>query len=211
MHDVFWYSRVITKWVTSDNNFLWYRGCVWRCSMLTFLFMLDDKCLCNISFLFIFCLSNISKMNSLILYKYCVLSSQNGSSASNGGRSMWENAWHIAANRIHGKAFSNTSEIYFHTPFSSTSTTISRKIIEFMGITTPFEWVNAMDARNLVSGMRSEDLLVSRSHLFPTKMTGASNLGKGGRNNTPREIMSPPHPLTLSPRVWSTPMNEGVH
>lgn len=105
---------------------------------------------------------------------------------------MWENAWHIAADRIHGKAFSNTLEIFFHTPFSSTKTIISRKNIEVVDITTPFASINATDARNHVSGMRSKDLAVSRSHLFPTRMIGASNLGRGGSNNTPREIISPP-------------------
>ena len=58
--------------------------------------------------------------------------------------------------------------------------------------------------------MRSADLAVSRIHLFPARMTGDSNIGRDGRKNTPQEIMIPPLPLTLSPQVWSTPVNEGV-
>lgn len=136
--------------------------------------------------------------------------SQNGASASDGGKSMWENAWHIAADRIHGKGFSNTSDIPAHIPFSSTTATVSSKIVEITKTPTPSSSVNATDARNPVSGMRSADLAVSRSHLLPARMTGASNIGRAGSKNTPRAIMSPPRPLTLSPPVWSTPVNEGV-
>lgn len=135
---------------------------------------------------------------------------QNGTSASDGGRSMWENAWHIAADRIHGKGFSNTSDITAHTPCSSTTGTVSSKIVEVTKIPTPSASINATDVRNPVSGMRSADLAVSRSHLLPARMTGASNIGRAGSKNTPRAIMSPPRPLTLSPPVWSTPVNEGV-
>lgn len=136
--------------------------------------------------------------------------SQSGSSASDGSRSMWENAWHIASDRIHGKGFSNTSDIPVHTPCSSTTATVSSKMVEVTKITTPSASVNATDARNPASGMRSADLAVSRSHLLPSRMTGASNVGRGGSKNTPRAIMSPPRPLSLSPPVWSTPVNEGV-
>lgn len=136
--------------------------------------------------------------------------SQSGSSASDGGRSMWENAWHIASDRIHGKGFSNSSDIPVHTPSSSTTATVSSKMVEVTKITTPSASVNATDSRNPASGMRSADLVVPRSHLLPSRMTGASNVGRVGSKNTPRAIMSPPRPLSLSPPVWSTPVNEGV-
>ncbi len=73
-------------------------------------------------------------------------------------------------------------------------------LVELMNITTPFASVKATDARNLVLGMRSAELAMSRSHLLLTIITQASNLGRGGSKNTPREIMSPPRPLTLSKR-----------
>ena len=101
---------------------------------------------------------------------------------------MWENSWHIATNHIHGMGFSNTSDIHVHIPFSSTTTTLSRKIVEVMNITIPFASVNANDTRNPVSGMRSIDLEMSRSHLLPTRMTGASNIGRGGSKNTPGKL-----------------------
>lgn len=123
---------------------------------------------------------------------------------------MWENAWHIAADRIHGKGFSNNSDIPVNTPCSSTTATVPSKIVETTKTPTPSASVNATDARNPVSGMRSADLAVSRSHLLPSRMTGAPNVGRAGSKNTPRAIMSPPRPLTLSSPVWSTPVNEGV-
>ena len=97
---------------------------------------------------------------------------------------MWENAWHIAADHIHGKGFSNNTTILVHTPCSSTTTTISNKIVEATKTPTPFASVNATDARNLVSGMRSADLAVSRRHLLPSRMTGDSNIGRDRSKNT---------------------------
>ena len=57
-------------------------------------------------------------------------------------------------------------------------------LVEFMNITIPFALVNATDARNPVSGMRSADLAMSRSHLLLTRVIGASKLGRDGRKNT---------------------------
>lgn len=61
-------------------------------------------------------------------------------------------------------------------------------LVEVMNITTPFSSVNATDARNPISRMRSEYLAMSRSHLFRTRIIVASKLGRSGSKNTPEKL-----------------------
>eukprot|EP01018_Ginkgo_biloba_P001781 Gb_15039 [translate_table: standard] len=130
-----------------------------------------------------------------------------------GGRSVWENAWHIAADRVHRKGFLNSSEMPAHISGSSTPSAIPSKIAEGMKTPNPSAIVNVTDSRNSpVLGMRSADLGVSRSHSLQSRVAGTPNTGRVGSKNTPAAIMSPPRPVALSSPVWgmSTPVNEGM-
>ncbi|XP_057828470.2 uncharacterized protein LOC131039690 isoform X2 [Cryptomeria japonica] len=137
--------------------------------------------------------------------------SQNDAPLSDGGRSLWENAWHSAADRIHRKTLSHTSEAPINASGSGTPATVSSKILE--GMKTP-SIVNVTDSRNShVQGLRSADLAASRSHSVQTRVTGTPNIGRAGSKNVPSGIMSPPRPVTLPSSVWgmSSPVNEGIN